>query len=277
MTRARKKATAAERADPLDLYVRSVQSPEHDVDFLSGIFRRFIGGTPKRLREDFCGTGAVAAAWAGKGRSREAWGVDLDGPTLAWGERRYRQRLGPKTRRRLSLVEGDVRDTETPPVQVLCAQNFSYFVFKEREELLTYFAASRRRLDPLGGVFVVDVFGGYASIEDDRSEVTDHGDFDYVWEQHRYDPIGAHGIYKIHFRFPDGSSLDDAFVYDWRMWTLPEVRDAMAEVGFDEVVVYWEEEDPETGEGTGVFSPRREANCDPAWNAYVVGVRAADE
>lgn len=273
MKKKRERGPDAERVDPLDLYVRSVQSPEHDVDFLTAIYKRHLGGTPKRLREDFCGTGAMAAAWVRRGRGREAWGVDFHAPTLAWGERRFRKKLSARMRERLHLVEADVRSVDVPPVDVLCAQNFSYYVFKQRSELLRYFELGLDGLADEGGVFVVDAFGGYASIEDEREDVTDYGDFHYVWEQHRFDPINGFGTYKIHFRFPDGSALEDAFVYDWRMWTLPEIRDAMREVGFDDVVTYWEEEDPDTGEGTGTFAPRSSANCDPAWNAYVVGVR----
>ena len=262
----------AERADPLGLYVRAVQAPEVDAEFLEAVYGGLFGRKPRRLREDFCGSAALCAAWVARGPKREAWGVDLHAPTLAWGQRAHLEPLAPRVARRVTLLEGDVRTTDTPPVDVLCAQNFSYFTFKERETLKAYFRSSK---DALGarGVFVVDVFGGYESIEDERADVTDHGDFHYVWEQHRFDPINGYGIYKIHFRFPDGSAIEDAFVYDWRMWTLPEVQDLMTEVGFDEVVVYWEEEDPDTGEGTGVFSPRASANCDPAWNAYVVGVK----
>ena len=264
----------ADRADPFELYVRAVQAPRVDAEFLEKVYSRHLKRKPRRFREDFCGTAALSCAWAERASGREAWGVDIDGPTLDWGRARHVDALPGKVKKRVHLVQGDVRTSQTPPVDVLCAQNFSYFIFRERETLKDYFRSSFEALAERG-VFVVDVFGGYESIEDDREDVTDHGDFDYVWEQHRFDPIRGFGTYKIHFRFPDGSALDDAFVYEWRMWTLPEVQDLMAEVGFESVLVYWEEEHPKTGEGMGTFAPRAEADCDPAWNAYVVGVKRA--
>lgn len=262
----------AKTADRFELYTRAVQAPEVDVAFLSKVYRKHFRKTPKRLREDFCGTGAVAAEWVKRGKGREAFGVDLDKPTLDWGRARYGRRLPPKLQDRLHYVHADVRDSGVPPVDVICAQNFSYFVFKHRAELLDYFQRAFFGLAE-NGLFMVDLFGGYESIEDEREDETDHGDFRYGWEQHRYDPINAYGIYKIHFRFPDGSELEDAFVYDWRMWTLPEVREVMAEAGFHKVVVFWEDEDETTGQGLGTFSPKTVGTCDPSWNAYVVGVK----
>jgi hypothetical protein len=32
----------------------------------------------------------------------------------------------------------------------------------------------------------------------------------------------------------DGEIVEDAFVYRWRLWSAPELRDAMAEAGFEE-------------------------------------------
>lgn len=263
----------AEQSEALFLYQQSVQAPEVEVDFLSRIYRDVFGASPSRLREDFCGAAAVACAWVASAPDREAWGVDLDGPTLAWGMDNNVSVLPEAARERIHLVEGDVRTAEVPPVDLICAENFSYFVFQTRDELRGYFARCWRGLFEKG-VLVVDLFGGYESLEDDREETTEHAGFDYVWEQHRYDPINAHGIYKIHFRFPDGSELEDAFVYDWRLWTIPEVREVMLEAGFDRVDVYWEEEDPRTGYGTGRYSVKTSGESDPAWDAYVIGIKS---
>ena len=262
----------AEEADPLVLYQEAVQAPEADVSFFSNVFRAVLGGHPGRLREDFCGGGAVCCSWVSGRPEREAWGVDIDGRTLAWALRNNVSSLSPEDQPRIHLVEADVRANTVPSVDVVCAQNFSYCVFQSRVELLSYFrhcfAGLREK-----GLLIVDLFGGYESIEDDREDVTDHDDFQYVWEQHRFDPINSRGIYKIHFRFPDGSALEDAFVYDWRLWTIPEIREVMIEAGFGRADVYWEDEDPETREGTGTYSLQSTGDCDPAWNAYIIGVK----
>lgn len=270
--RARRKPTSADRADLLDLYEQSVQAPEVDVAFFERLYEERFDRVPESLREDFCGSSALCRAWVASSPDRVAVGVDLDRPTLDWARARADDRLDEDEAGRIQLIECDVRTVETPPADVVCAQNFSYCVFKTRDELRHYFERCYQATKP-AGLFVVDLFGGYESIEDDREEATDNGDFDYVWEQHRYDPINAFGTYKIHFRFPDGSELADAFVYEWRLWTLPEVRELMAEVGFDAVDVYWEDEDPDTGVGMGSYSRQTSGECDPAWNAYVVGTR----
>ena len=83
-----------------------------------------------------------------------------------------------------------------------------------------------------------------------------NGRFTYVWDQHSYDPITGSAVCKIHFHFPDGSKIRDAFTYHWRLWTLPELRELLAEAGFARSTVYWEGTDEETGEGDGDFQPR---------------------
>lgn len=267
-----RKPKAAETADVYDLYQKSVQAPDVDVEFFSRVYKSCFGRAPQSLREDFCGTAAVCAEWVKLGPERVAYGVDLDPEPLAWGEMHNLSPLTEKQMARVTLVEGDVRTAETPPVDVVAAQNFSYCIFKTRDELREYFRCARRHLDE-HGVLILDLFGGHESMEDDREETTEHDGFDYVWDQHKFDPITHFGTYKIHFRFPDRSRIQDAFVYDWRLWTIPEVREVLLEAGFERADVYWEGTDDETGEGSGVYERRERGECDPAWNAYIVGVK----
>lgn len=261
----------AESADPLTLYQRSVQAPEVDVHFFHRMFLDVFGRVPQRLREDFCGGAAVCCAWVETSEQQEAWGIDLDEDTLAWAKAHNLNQLSADQQSRIHLITGDVRTSASPLADIVCAQNFSYCVFHSRDELRNYFRKCREGLREQG-LLVVDLFGGYESLEDDREDITDHEDFYYVWEQHRYDPINARGIYKIHFRFPDDSALEDAFVYDWRLWTIPEVREVMLEAGFAHVDVYWEDENPRTHEGMGTYSRQTSGDSDPAWNAYIVGI-----
>ncbi len=261
----------AARADRYELYLQSVQAPDVDVKFFQRVYKSNFKQAAQSLREDFCGTAAVCCEWVGKRGEREAWGVDLDAEPLAWGQQ-FNLPLVPEPRRDLvHFVEGDVRTAKTPPADIITAQNFSYCCFKTRDELRNYFKVALGNLKKQG-VFILDLFGGYESIEDEREDERDLKGFTYVWEQHKYDPINAFGIYKIHFRFDDRSEMKDAFVYDWRIWTIPEVREVLLEAGFDHVDVYWEDED-EDGEGTGQYSKQKYGTCDPAWNAYIVGVK----
>ena len=47
----------------------------------------------------------------------------------------------------------------------------------------------------------------------------------------------------IHFKFPDKTKIKNAFTYNWRLWTMVEIRELLSEAGFANVVVYWEGED----------------------------------
>ena len=65
--------------------------------------------------------------------------------------------------------------------------------------------------------------------------------------------------------------MHDTFTYDWRLWTIPEVREAMREAGFDQTAVYWETE--HKGEGTGEYVRSEHGDNAYAWVAYIVGVK----
>lgn len=267
-----KKVTAASTADRYQLYLRSVQAPDVDVQFFQRVYRSQFRRPARILREDFCGTAAVCCEWVKGNPEREAYGVDLDPEPLAWGQKHNLSKIPPAKQKRVHLVEGDVRTAVTPKADIIAAQNFSYCIFKTRAELRAYFLAAYKHLADQG-LLILDLFGGYESLEDDKEEVTKHRSFEYVWEQHRYDPITAHGLFKIHFRFKDGSVMQDAFQYDWRLWTIPEVREVLLEAGFERADAYWEDSDARTGEGNGVYRRREHGSSDPAWNAYIIGVK----
>ncbi len=261
----------ADRADKYDLYQRSVQEPEVEVKFFRRVFRRMFGREPEVLREDFCGTAAVCCEWVKRRRRGRAMGVDLDPEPVDWCERNNLTRLTPAARERVKLCVDDVRKVRGPKADVVAAQNFSFFGFQTRPALRQYFRAARRNL-AAEGLFVLDMLGGPELQTEGEEEVTRKDHFDYVWDQLRFDPISHYTAFAIHFRFPDGSEMHRAFAYEWRLWTLPEVRETLLEAGFSRVDVYWEGTDRSTGEGDGVFRLRRSAEPDPSWVAYLVAV-----
>lgn len=260
--------TMAAAADKYDLYVRSVQSPDVEVAFFDRAYRSRFGRRPLVLREDFCGTAAVCYEWVRSNSGRRAIGVDLDPEPLAWGSRRYSPTLKDGQASRLDLVRGDVRTTNAR-AEVIAAQNFSYFCFQTRDDLRAYFRQVRRCLAP-EGMLVLDVLGGSEMMEDNREEETSFGKFKYVWDHLDFDPVTHHCSYAIHFRFKDGSELRNAFRYDWRLWSLPELRELLEEAGFSSSDVYWEATDRETGDGNGVYRKRVRGDADPAWVVYLV-------
>jgi SAM-dependent methyltransferase len=262
---------SARTADKHALYQLAVQSPAEDVRFLARLYRSLRGREARHLREDFCGTALLCTAWVRGKKPRTAEGFDISEKTLAWGRAHNFPPLGERALR-IELHAEDVRAPSARRPDVRCAQNFSYFVFKERAQLLAYFESARRDLAP-GGIFVLDIYGGPEAMEEEEEEREIEEGFTYVWEQRRYVP--ATGAYEahIHFRFPDGSEMRRAFSYDWRLWTLPEVKDALLDAGFARVDSYWEGTDAKGEGGNGIF--RRSArgeNC-PAWVTYLVASR----
>jgi SAM-dependent methyltransferase len=266
------KATArmADLADRHELYEASVQSVRDEVEFLETAFVELTGRKALTLREDFCGTAAAACEWVRSSRRREAVAVDIDPKVLDWGREHHFAKLKPKQRARVRLIEGDVRTAATGTTDLAVAFNFSWWTFQSRAELLQYLRAVHASLAE-DGVFVLDIYGG-SDAYDEQEEATDYGLFTYVWDQHRFDPVSARYICHIHFRFPDGSELPRAFSYDWRLWTIPELRELLAEAGFARTVVYWQGED-EDGEPSGEFSVVERGEADPAWIAYVAAAK----
>jgi hypothetical protein len=267
--------TRADTADKHALYLTSVQDAEHEVDFFEQVYKEEFGRKPKHLREDFCGTFKVCCEWVKSKKSRTAMGVDLDGPTLDYGRTHYLAELTDDQQARVTLVQDDVRKVLPKKADVLAAQNFSFWIFKTRAELLAYFRKARRNLAD-DGVMVLDMMGGGDCFIEEHEDVRTYGKgkhkFKYVWEQARHNPVTAEALFHIHFRFPDGSALEKAFTYDWRFWTIPEVRELLHEAGFDETFVYWETEDDD-GEGTGEWKKVESASADPSWIAYLTAVR----
>lgn len=263
--------TLAERADKHRLYELSVQDAEVELDFVDATYRALRGRSPCTLREDFCGTAGVASAWVRRHRSNHACGVDLDSKVLTWGAAHNIGRLTPGERQRLRLIEGDVLKIKTPGQDLVLAMNFSYWIFKSRARLREYFRSTYAGLAK-DGVFALDCFGGYDAFRVLR-ERRELRRFTYIWDQASYNPVTGDLRCHIHFRFPDGSKLDQAFTYDWRLWTLPEVREVLLEAGFTKTLVYWQGWDDKANDGDGNFQPVEAAAADAGWIAYVVALK----
>ena len=51
--------------------------------------------------------------------------------------------------------------------------------------------------------------------------------FTYIWQQASFNAVDRRLLAWIHFEQKGAPRMARAFVYDWRMWTLPELRDAV--------------------------------------------------
>ena len=266
--------------DRLLLYGPAVQHVEHDLDALEHIYRLRHRRSPRRLREDFCGTAALACEWVRRGPRRTAIGVDLHGATLRWALRRRVPALGAAARR-LTLVHGDARRVTRPRADMVVALNYSYWVFQRREELRAYFRAARASLAPRG-LLCLDAFGGThapQALTETRRVPPSRGPrgervpaFRYVWEQQDFNPVDHRLRCHIHLELRDGRTLSRAFSYDWRMWTLPEIRELLAEAGFRESLVYVQDWDDRAHQPLGSYSRRSRFENQLSWLAYVIGV-----
>lgn len=258
----------AATADKYELYQLSVQSAPEDVEFLSETYRAIRGNMPRHFREDFCGTALLSATWVKQGEEFTAEGYDIDPEPLAWGMENNLAPLGD-TKSRVTLFQKDARDPSAKAPDVRCAQNFSYWIFKTRSEMLDYFRKVREDLDP-NGIFVIDLHGGPESMEEMEEESELEEGFTYVWDQDKVWPVTGECEMYIHFRFPDRSEMREAFSYEWRMWGLPELRDVLTDAGFTQVDCYWEGTDEDGESGNGIFTKEeRGENC-LSYVAYLV-------
>jgi SAM-dependent methyltransferase len=217
--------------DRFDLYERAAQAPTLQARFL----RALLGADPDEpstLREDFSGTGAVSRAWLALYPASRAVCVDHDAPPLD----RLRERAGDAAPR-LTIRECDVRDADDP-ADCIAALNFSIGEIHSRAGLVEHFRRCRARLRP-GGVLALDIYGGadaYVAGESDQELRGPAGErVKYVWEQREADPLTGMVVNAMHF-FPRGRpAMRDAFVYRWRLWSIPELHDALAEAGLGSV------------------------------------------
>ncbi len=261
----------ADNANLHQLYELSVQCSEAEVDFVMDTFRQLRRCKPRLIREDFCGTANVCCEWVRRDNNLQAIGVDLDPDVLAWGRKSNLAKLNKSQRKRVQLMQEDVLRVQTNAPDIICAMNFSYWLFKRRNMLKQYFTAVFRALKS-DGIFFLDAYGGYDSfreLEEERKvETPDGNTVTYIWEQSSFNPITHAVTCYIHFLFDDGSRLDRAFVYHWRLWGLPEIHDLLIEVGF-KTTIYWQGW-TEDGEPDGEFLPATEGDADAGWICYLV-------
>ncbi len=237
--------------DKHDCYELCVQSPRFVVPFLRAVH----GGEPSVLREDFCGTGALARRWVREGarigERRSAVGVDMDAEVLALAASGNREEGMADA---IRLVCGDAialpvaRDDGCDAIFV---GNFSIGYIHERFELERYLKSSRERLALGnagfgGGVFVCDTYTGPGAFKEGAVTRTHpgrgHEIVRYTWEQREADVLTAMVTNVLHFQVEvDGDMVarfPEAFMYRWRLWTIPELREAIVQAGFESTEVY---------------------------------------
>jgi len=264
------------RFNKYNFYERSVQTPEAHVEMFVEFYKDLNHGKyARKLREDFCGTFKMSCEWVKRNRRNSAIALDLDPEPVAYGKRHHLAELSAEQKSRIQPLLMDVRTITKPLSDVIIAGNFSFNIFKKREELREYFRFCRRSL-AAGGILVLEVAGGPGMIEPVKERKPVYGknrkrEFTYIWDQKDFDPITGDALYAIHFELANGRTYKDVFTYDWRLWTLPEIQEIMREAGFKDSHVFWETS--HRGRGTGEYARTKKADNAYAWIAYAVGVK----
>jgi SAM-dependent methyltransferase len=248
------------------LYEGSVQNPEADIKFINREYKKIFNKKPLVLREDFCGTGAMACEWVAQSPDHTAHGIDLDMEPISYGVENHLFKLNEEQQKRMEYILGNVMNNYDKKADVIVAFNFSYFLFKQRNDLVKYFSQVRKHLKK-DGAFFIDLFGGNETRQPLEENVK-HKTHTYYWDCDSYNPLTAEVQYYIHFKKGD-TKYEKVFSYDWRMWDARELQDVLADAGFKQTIIYWEGVDKD-GSGNGVFSRANKAaeNCD-SWVTYI--------
>ncbi len=237
--------------DRFDCYELCVQSPRHEVNFLRAVH----GNEPVVLREDFCGTAAVSRRWASDALKRDddgrAVAIDLDAETI--GKARGLA-TAAGVAGRIAFEIGDAVHAEPFPIagaDIIFVGNFSIGYIHRRADLLHYLRQSKARLDAGnsgfgGGIFACDTYGGAGAFRLgglERKYVSPDGYIvHYAWAHDAANPMTAIVENSISFRVEHHGEVTDAlpraFTYRWRLWSIPELREAMADAGFTSTAVH---------------------------------------
>lgn len=247
--------------DKHDLYELCVT----DGDRLARFFRAVHGRKPKMLREDFSGTAALARAWAASGGGAVA--VDLDPTVLA--------RVGEGVR----AVRADASKCRAK-ADVVAATNFPLGYFHDRKSLVAYLRGVRASLNARG-VFAADLYGGrdaFRTMKLVRKLKGPGGEqVAYTWEQRAADPMTGFVLDTLSFEVRAGNRtrrLPDAFVYRWRLWSIPELTDALHDAGFRRTEIYTRLGDAIDSDGNLYVMPTEPGEeLDENYVVYVVGRR----
>ncbi|KAI8324154.1 hypothetical protein GQ54DRAFT_77896 [Martensiomyces pterosporus] len=207
------------------------------------------------MREDFCGTAVLCAEWVRTSPSpeRRAYGVDIDKSVIDYahentlGQSHHGASISARTR----LICADVMDVRgvdneeveeedglvLPKVDIIASLNYAMCYFHQRRDLVRYLRHSLRNLNDFGLLFC-DIFGGVEATRSGISNIRDLGTFKYYFNQHSYDLARNTVRFSLGFKMSDGSVLRNCFSYEFRVYSICELKEAMLEAGFDDVSVW---------------------------------------
>ena len=254
-------------------YELAVQSPSWHAEWFHILYKEIRKKNPHVLREDFCGTFQTSCEWAKLGHKNKTYSIDLDPVPLKYGIENNLIKLNPEQQKRIHILKQNVLK-KTPKVDIISACNFSFYIFKTRETLIQYFKAAHQSLKR-DGIFALEMSGGPGFFEklkeSTRYKKNNKHLFTYIWDQKYYNPINHNGRFAIHFKLPNGKTEKNLFTYDWRVWSIPEVRECLIDAGFKSTLVYWEDVDNERSSADYIRT--EEGDNIETLGAFVVGLK----
>ena len=255
----------AATTDKYELYTAAFQNPDAESIALVDLFQVEFSRRPVAMREDFCGTAANCISWVCSAGDRVAFGIDIDPEPLAWCQQNILKRLTLDEAHRCQLRRGDSLEIESPKVDLVLALNSSVCIFKKRELLLRYL---RRCSDSLSdsGIVVLEVYAG-PDAQMSGADTIECDGFAATWEQVEFNAVTNEALNRIHFELSDGTRLECAFEYDYRLWTPAELREALLETGFHDARVFRKD----VVDKSVVLQEFTFASVPEWWNVYVVG------
>ena len=166
------------------LYEQSVQSPEWKVNYLPQFHRQLHKKLPHSFREDFCGSGKIAASWVELNAKNTALGLDLDTEALKYAVEENRASLNPSQQSRLKFKKQNVLQKTSEKFDMIGAYNFSCFEFHDRKTLLKYAKSAFQSLSKKG-TFFLEIAGGKDFLSQDFTTRTlrtsKMGKVNYTW------------------------------------------------------------------------------------------------
>jgi hypothetical protein len=238
------------------LYQSYVQNPKREIEFYRKQFRKIFNKVPLKFREDFCGTGLLCCEWVKSNVLNTALGIDLDLETLNYGLENNINNLSSGFDR-VKLIHQNVLDTFdiNEKFDIICSMNYSHFLLHKRKDLVKYFTNVKVNLNTKG-LFIMDFFGGsHVFNYHTHNNLTDH--YKYIGQQINI----LNNVTHISLNFKTKSDkFEPLFQYDFRVYSLIEIKEALEEAGFNKFVIFIKDIDDTDKENN--FIEYKEINFD---------------
>jgi SAM-dependent methyltransferase len=222
-----------------ELYQTSVQNVKKEVEFFKKQYRLIFNKIPTTFREDFCGTALLSCEWVKGNVLNSAVGIDLDQETLEWGIKNNVNNLNSGSER-IKLIKQDVLeeyDTKEK-FDIICSLNYSHFLLPKRKQLLKYFSNVVKNLESKG-VYIIDFYGGSHIFVDHKYQHNKTSNF-YEFSGKQMNILNNQSKCSLNYKIKK-NKYKPFFSFDFRIYSIIELREAMEEVGFNQFKLFIKE------------------------------------